>query len=84
MAPEEWLESLCESIEVGCRRLAARSLCKIYTLLCITGAAKRGTIESTTEAAERASRLIWIKRSENVGQCCWDTSLVLINPGKVA
>ncbi|KAI4872170.1 hypothetical protein NFI96_031011 [Prochilodus magdalenae] len=54
----------CEPIEVGCRGFAARSLCKIYTLLGITGAAKRKAIKSTTEAAERASRWIWIKRSE--------------------
>ncbi|XP_053183947.1 LOW QUALITY PROTEIN: uncharacterized protein LOC128367182 [Scomber japonicus] len=54
----------CEPVEVGCRGFAARSLCKIYTLLGITGAAKRRAIKSTVEAAERASRWIWIKRSE--------------------
>ncbi|KAI4876462.1 hypothetical protein NFI96_002536 [Prochilodus magdalenae] len=54
----------CEPIEVGCRGFAARSLCKIYTLLGITAAAKRKAIKSTTKAAERASRWIWIKRSE--------------------
>ncbi|XP_048863711.1 uncharacterized protein LOC125738598 [Brienomyrus brachyistius] len=54
----------CEPIEVGCRGFAARSLCKVYTLLGITGAAKRKAIKSTTEAAERASRWIWMKRSE--------------------
>ncbi|KAI4901997.1 hypothetical protein NFI96_003043 [Prochilodus magdalenae] len=60
---EGW-KARCEPIEVGCRGFAARSLCKIYTLLGITGAAKRKAIKSTTEAGERASRWIWIKRSE--------------------
>ncbi|XP_049324773.1 uncharacterized protein LOC125789951 [Astyanax mexicanus] len=54
----------CVPIEVGCRGFAARSLCKTYTLLGVTGAAKRRAIKSATEAAERASRWIWIKRSE--------------------
>ncbi|KAK0135126.1 hypothetical protein N1851_029059 [Merluccius polli] len=54
----------CEPIEVGCRGFAARSLCRAYSLLGISGAAKRRAIKSATEASERASRWIWIKRSE--------------------
>ena len=54
----------CEPIEVGCRGFAARFLCRTYSLLGISGAAKRRAIKSATEAAERASRWIWIKRSE--------------------
>ncbi|XP_061571176.1 uncharacterized protein LOC133424524 [Cololabis saira] len=54
----------CEPIEVGCRGFAGRSLCKVFTLLGITGAAKRKAIKSTMEAAERASRWLWIRRSD--------------------
>ena len=54
----------CEPIEVGCRGFAARSLCRAFSLLGISGAAKRRGVKSATEAAERASRWIWIKRSE--------------------
>ncbi|XP_039590572.1 uncharacterized protein LOC120514312 [Polypterus senegalus] len=56
-------KACCEPIEVGCRGYAARSLCKIFARLGITGAAKRRAIKSITEAAERALRWIWIKRS---------------------
>ncbi len=54
----------CEPIEVGWRGFAGRSLCKVYTLLGITGATKRKAIKSTMEAAERASRWLWIRRSD--------------------
>ncbi|XP_054628013.1 uncharacterized protein LOC129179159 [Dunckerocampus dactyliophorus] len=54
----------CEPIEVGCRGFAGRSLCKVFTLLGITGAAKWKAIKSTMEAAERASRWLWIRRSD--------------------
>ena len=54
----------CEPIEVGCRGFAGRSLCKVYTLLGITGVEKRKAIKSTMEAAERASRWLWIRRSD--------------------
>lgn len=54
----------CEPFEVGCRGFAARSMCKIYSLLGIKAALKRTAIKSATEAAEKASRWIWTKRSE--------------------
>ncbi|XP_061896860.1 uncharacterized protein LOC133645950 [Entelurus aequoreus] len=54
----------CEPIEVGCRGFAGRSLCKVFTLLGITGDRKRKAIKTTMEAAERASRWLWIRRSE--------------------
>ena len=54
----------CEPIEVGCRGFAGRSLCRVLTLLGITGQEKRRAIKSTTEAAERASRWLWIRRND--------------------
>lgn len=38
--------SCCEPIQVGCREFADPSLCKVYTLLRITGAAKWKAIKS--------------------------------------
>lgn len=42
------------------RGVAGHSLCNVFTPLGITGAEKR---KATTEAAERASRWLWIRRS---------------------
>lgn len=58
-----------EGLESSMRACGGRmprlcSPCKIYSLLGITGAAKRRAMRSTTEASESASRWIWIKRSE--------------------
>ena len=50
-------------IEVGCRGFAGRSLCRAYTLLGITGAEKRKAIRTAMEAAERASRWLWLRRA---------------------
>ncbi|XP_075904972.1 uncharacterized protein LOC142903304 [Nelusetta ayraudi] len=52
----------CEPIEVGCRGFGA--LCREFTQLGITGAEKRKAIKSSMEAAERASRWLWIRRSD--------------------
>ncbi|XP_041920594.1 uncharacterized protein LOC121684601 [Alosa sapidissima] len=54
----------CEPLEVGCRGFAGRSLCKVLTMLGLTGEAKRKAIRSATEAAERATRWLWIKRAD--------------------
>uniref|UniRef100_A0A8P4PXN3 C1q domain-containing protein n=1 Tax=Dicentrarchus labrax TaxID=13489 RepID=A0A8P4PXN3_DICLA len=54
----------CVPIKVGCRGFAAQSLCKAYSLLGITGARQRKAIKTTTEAAEKASRWLWIKRGD--------------------
>lgn len=54
----------CVPIEVGCRGFAARSLCKAYSMLGVTGARQRKAIKTTTEAAEKASRWLWIKRGD--------------------
>ncbi|KAJ8014600.1 hypothetical protein DPEC_G00017320 [Dallia pectoralis] len=54
----------CEPIEVGCRGFAGQSLCRAYNILGITGASKRRAIKEVTEAAEVASRWLWLRRGE--------------------
>ncbi|KAK0148843.1 hypothetical protein N1851_010754 [Merluccius polli] len=54
----------CEPIEVGCRGFAGQSLCRAYNILGITGASKRRAIKEATEAAEVASRWLWLRRGE--------------------
>lgn len=54
----------CGPIEVGCRGFAGRSLCKVLTLLGITGAENKKAIKTNMEAAERASRWLWIRRRD--------------------
>ncbi len=53
-----------EPIEVGCRGFAGRSLCKVLSRLGITGVAKKRAIQSASEAAEKATRWLWIKRAD--------------------
>jgi len=57
----------CLPVEVGCRGFAAKSLYGAYTALGITGERRRRAIGKTTEAAEKASRWLWIKRAV---KCC--------------
>ncbi len=57
-------QTRCEPLEVGCRGFAGRSLCNAFTILGITGEAKRKAIRSATEAAEKATRWLWIKWAE--------------------
>ncbi|XP_031418446.1 uncharacterized protein LOC105897391 [Clupea harengus] len=54
----------CFPVEVGCRGFAARSLARAFSSLDIEGERKRRAIRSTTDAAERASRWLWLKRGE--------------------
>ncbi len=54
----------CVPIEVGSRGFAGRSLCKAYSLLGITGVWKRKAIGRASEAAEKASRWLWIGRDK--------------------
>ena len=54
----------CFPVEVGCRGFAARSLARAFSSLGIEGERKRRAIRSTTDAAERASRWLWLKRGE--------------------
>ena len=54
----------CFPVEVGCRGFAARSLARAFSSLGIEGERKRRASPSTTDAAERASRWLWLKRGE--------------------
>ncbi len=56
-------------VEVGCRGFAARSLSRALSLLGIDGVRRRRAIRNTTEAAEKASRWLWLKRGDPWGQC---------------
>ncbi len=53
-----------EPIEVGCRGIAGRFLCKVLSRLGIKGIAKKRAIQSASEAAEKATRWLWIKRAD--------------------
>ncbi|XP_060744927.1 uncharacterized protein LOC132858560 [Tachysurus vachellii] len=53
----------CLPVEVGCRGFAGQSLYRAYTALGITGERRRAICNST-EAAEKASRWLWIKRAD--------------------
>ncbi|KAL0199179.1 hypothetical protein M9458_007719, partial [Cirrhinus mrigala] len=57
-------ETIYEPIEVGCRGFAGRSLCKALSWLGVTGVAKKRAIRSASEAAEKATRWLWIKRAD--------------------
>ncbi|XP_073720025.1 uncharacterized protein [Misgurnus anguillicaudatus] len=54
----------CLPVEVGCRGFAGQSLYRAYTALGITGERRRRAICNSTEAAEKASRWLWIKRAD--------------------
>ncbi|XP_051969484.1 LOW QUALITY PROTEIN: uncharacterized protein LOC127634119 [Xyrauchen texanus] len=58
----------CLPIEVGCRGFIARSLSRALSLLGIDGVRRRRAIRNTTEAAEKASRWLWLKRRDPWGQ----------------
>ncbi|TWW71631.1 hypothetical protein D4764_16G0001280 [Takifugu flavidus] len=53
-----------EPIEVGCRGFAGLSLCKVFGRLGVTGPAKKRAIKSASEAAEKATRWLWLKRAD--------------------
>lgn len=60
-----WEEALqvrvrCVPVEVGCWGFAECPLATAYRELGIEGESKRTAIHSTTEAAERASRRLWL------------------------
>ena len=54
----------CLPVEVGCRGFAAHSLTRAFRSLGIEGERRRRAIRGTTDAAERASRWLWLKRRE--------------------
>lgn len=57
-------------VEVGCRGFVASSTIRLLKELGIHGQALRKTIRSLSEAAERSSRWIWLKRKDP----CWAPS----------
>ena len=54
----------CLPVEVGCRGFAARSLLRASSSLGIQGVFKMKSVHSATEAAEKASRWLWLKKRE--------------------
>nr|AAN12398.1 polyprotein [Tetraodon nigroviridis] len=63
--------SRCLPIEVGGRGFAGKSLCKAFSLLGITGMRRRKAICAASEAAERASRWLWIQRDKPWTSASW-------------
>lgn len=51
----------CWPVEVGCRGFAGQSLCRAYTAFGITGVRRRRAITATRDAAEKASRWLWLR-----------------------
>lgn len=56
--------SSCEHAEVGCPGFVKCSLCKVLLLPGITGQEKMRVVRSGSEAAEKATRCLWIKKAD--------------------
>ncbi len=54
-----------EPVEVGCRGFAGHSLLRTLKLLGVKGQLCRRAIKNISEAAEKASRWLWIRRGES-------------------
>ncbi|KAI4885725.1 hypothetical protein NFI96_026178, partial [Prochilodus magdalenae] len=54
----------CETTEVGCRGFAGQSLHRVLGLLGICGLHRRGAMKNITEAAEKTSRWLWLRRGD--------------------
>ncbi|CAJ1075238.1 LOW QUALITY PROTEIN: uncharacterized protein LOC109089580 [Xyrichtys novacula] len=54
----------CEPIEVGCRGFAGQSLHRVLGLLGICGLHRRRGTKNILEAAEKASRWLWLRRGD--------------------
>lgn len=65
---EQGWKARCMPIEVGCRGFVGHSLHKALSTLGITGGARSRAIKNITEAAEKASRWLWIRRGGPWGQ----------------
>ncbi|TWW62302.1 hypothetical protein D4764_04G0009490, partial [Takifugu flavidus] len=74
----------CEPVEVGCRGFAGQSLPRTLKLLGVKGQLCRRAIKTIIEAAEKASRWLWIQRGIRGVVGHLDTSRELITPGWVA
>ncbi|XP_063050108.1 uncharacterized protein LOC134444859 [Engraulis encrasicolus] len=54
----------CNPIEVGCRGFAGQSLIRALKMLGLRGLQNRKAIRNISDAAEKASRWLWIKRGD--------------------
>ncbi len=54
----------CEPVEVGCRGFAGQSLHQSLSLLEVRGLQERRGTKNLIDAAEKASRWLWIKRGD--------------------
>ena len=54
----------CNPIEVGCRGFVGQSLLRALKMLGVKGLQSRKAIRNITDAAEKASRWLWIKRGD--------------------
>lgn len=70
--------SSCEHAEVGCPGFVKCSLCKVLLLPGITGQEKMRVVRSGNEAAEKATRCLWIKKADLLTTAAGS----LINPGE--
>lgn len=59
-----WWKTRYVPVEVGCRGFASYSLSKAYGTLGTTGENRRRALSNNVEAAEKASRWLWLKRGE--------------------
>ncbi|XP_029943214.1 uncharacterized protein LOC115385372 [Salarias fasciatus] len=57
-------KACCEPVEVGCRGFAGQSLSRTLKLLGVKGQLCRRAIKNITEAVEKASRWLWIRRGD--------------------
>ena len=68
-------QARCEPIEVRWRGFISQCLCRAYNMQSITGVRMQKAIEEATEAAEVASKCLWIRRGDPwVGKGYLDTS----------
>ncbi|KAI4881119.1 hypothetical protein NFI96_020517, partial [Prochilodus magdalenae] len=74
----------CEPIEVGCRGFAGQSLHRVLGLLGICGLHRQRAMKNIMEAAEKASRWLWLRRGDPCIVRYLDTSRGLITPGWVS
>ncbi|KAL0148307.1 hypothetical protein M9458_056369 [Cirrhinus mrigala] len=74
----------CEPVEVGCRGFAGHSLLRTLKLLGVRGLLLRKATRNILEAAERASRWLWIRRGDPWSDRPLGHKRGLITPGWVA
>ena len=73
---ESGWKARCEPIEVGSRGFLGQSVHRAFRLLGIRGLLERRATRNISEAAEKASRWLWIKRGDG-----WSSMLLGHKPG---